>query len=100
MSFLDKILKKGDTGKKKDGKKESHDHDHKVARTTPEKILTGILRGGHLTEKTSAGNARNEYTFVVERRASKPEIKKAVERRFGVSVTGVRVITLPGKERS
>ena len=40
------------------------------------------------------------YGFVVERTANKIEIKNAVEKEFGVTVTGVRTMIVPGKDRT
>lgn len=56
-----------------------------------------------ITEKTTklAENPNlNQYTFVVDRKANKIEIKKAVENQFGVTVQAVNTSVLPGKKRS
>lgn len=42
-----------------------------------------------LTEKSTAGMELNHYTFEVDRRASKTEIKQAVEALYGVKVEHV-----------
>jgi large subunit ribosomal protein L23 len=53
-----------------------------------------------VTEKTSAAQQdRGEYTFRVHPRATKPQIKVAIERLFGVTVTGVWTSTQRGKSR-
>lgn len=53
-----------------------------------------------VTEKTSAAyQARGEYAFEVAADASKPVIKEAVERLFGVHVTGVWTSNRRGKSR-
>lgn len=53
-----------------------------------------------VTEKTSAAyQARGEYAFEVASDASKPVIKEAVERLFGVHVTGVWTSNRRGKSR-
>lgn len=43
--------------------------------------------------------AEDRYAFEVSNRASKPQIKAAVERAFKVRVTKVNVMTVPGKTR-
>lgn len=43
--------------------------------------------------------AHNQYTFVVDRRANKTEIKQAVERIFGVKVTKVNTLNRGGKRK-
>ncbi len=59
-----------------------------------------VLRRPILTEKTNIqGDAENRYTFEVDRRANKLQIKEAVEKAFSVRVTAVNVMNVPGKER-
>lgn len=41
----------------------------------------------------------DRYVFEVARRATKPQIRKAVEQAFRVKVSKVNVLTVPGKTR-
>ena len=50
-----------------------------------------------ISEKSLAEAGKKKYTFKVIRTATKPEIKTAVEKTFGVKVLGVQTITVPGK---
>jgi len=53
-----------------------------------------------VTEATSAAyQDRGEYYFEVAPKANKQEIKQAVERLFGVKVTGVWTMNVRGKAR-
>lgn len=53
-----------------------------------------------VTEKSSAQYAAEKvYTFQVDRDASKPAIRQAIQSMFGVSVTDVRTINVRVKER-
>lgn len=53
-----------------------------------------------VTEKTSAQyQARGEYVFQVASDATKPAIRQAIERLFGVKVTGVWTMNTRGKPR-
>lgn len=53
-----------------------------------------------LTEKmTNLKELSNQYAFQVDRRANKIEIKKAIEKRFNVTVTDVRTMNVRGKKR-
>ena len=57
-----------------------------------------ILKHPHLTEKTwFQKELANMVTFMVDTNANKPEIKKAVEQMFKVTVESVRTVKLPGK---
>ena len=50
-----------------------------------------------VTEKSTQGSEHNQVTFRVARRATKPEIKLAVEGLFGVKVTKVNTLNMRGK---
>ena len=59
-----------------------------------------ILRKPLLTEKSTAQmEAENVYTFEVDRRATKDEIKSAVETAFGVKVEKVTTQVRKGGSR-
>ena len=53
-----------------------------------------------MTEKTSAAyQDRGEYTFEVAQNANKHAIKTAIEKLFGVRVSGVQTMNCRGKAR-
>ena len=59
-----------------------------------------IIRGTVFTERsTDLQERQNKYTFKVHSRASKIDIKWAVEQIFKVKVTQVNTIKMPGKFR-
>jgi len=54
-----------------------------------------------VTEKTSAAyQARKEYAFRVQTGATKPEIKRAIEALFNVTVTDIRTMVVRARRRS
>lgn len=54
-----------------------------------------------VTEKSSfAHAARREHVFKVDPRATKPEIKRAVEELFDVRVVKVRTLVQPSKRKT
>ena len=54
-----------------------------------------------VTEKMTDQSERfNRYGFVVDRRASKPEIKKAIEDLYNVQVESVNTMVYGGKVKS
>ena len=62
--------------------------------------LMNVLIAPHVTEKTAtAMQNNNQYTFRVQRHATKTDIKAAVELMFEVKVKGVQVVNEPGKAR-
>jgi len=61
--------------------------------------LYEVLRRPLITEKSTQLQAGNKYAFEIAGGANKPMIKQAVEKAFKVKVTGVNVITMPGKTR-
>jgi large subunit ribosomal protein L23 len=61
-------------------------------------MSTGILLKPVLTEKmTNDTEKLNVYGFIVDRKANKGKIKRAVEDMFGVKVTSVRTMNYLGK---
>ena len=51
-----------------------------------------------LSEKSNRGRENeNKYTFLVEPKSSKTDVKKAVEKVFSVSVVGVTTLITRGK---
>ena len=52
-----------------------------------------------VTEKSSANLQENKYTFRVAKKATKIEIKRAVEKLFGVKVLSVNTMNVNGKEK-
>ncbi len=49
---------------------------------------------------TAAGEKFNRYGFVVEKKANKVDIKKAIEKAYGVTVESVRTQNYAGKVKS
>ena len=58
-----------------------------------------IVRAPVITEKATRGSEHNQVTFKVALDASKPEIKAAVEGRFGVKVKAVNTLRTEGKKK-
>jgi large subunit ribosomal protein L23 len=57
-----------------------------------------ILLGAHISEKaTVIADEANQFAFKVARDATRPEIKEAVEKIYGVSVKNVTVLNVKGK---
>ena len=50
-----------------------------------------------ITEKSTMASENNQVVFNVAKKATKPQIKAAVEALFGVKVTGVNTLVRKGK---
>ena len=61
--------------------------------------LYEVLRRPVITEKNTELQEQGKYAFEVAHGANKLQIKQAVEKAFDVKVTGVNVLTVPGKKR-
>ncbi len=60
-----------------------------------------IIKKPIITEKaTGLSEAFNRFTFAVDRTANKIEIKKAVEKMYGVQITDVRTMNYGGGKPS
>jgi large subunit ribosomal protein L23 len=49
-----------------------------------------------ITEKSAGAQAQGKYTFKVNKKATKVDVKMAVEKLFGVKVTNVNTIVVKG----
>jgi large subunit ribosomal protein L23 len=57
-----------------------------------------IIRAPVVSEKTYAEAERGKYTFVVAPKATKPQIRQAVEQIWGVRVRSVNTMVRRGKQ--
>lgn len=58
-----------------------------------------VLKRPVVTEKSNAqADAGNKYTFEVDRRANKMQVRDAVETAFNVKVLEVNIISIPAKK--
>ena len=63
--------------------------------------LSDVLIKPILSEKANKQSEKmNRYSFVVDKKANKLEIKKAVESFYGVQVDHVNTIVVPSKAKS
>jgi large subunit ribosomal protein L23 len=63
------------------------------------RIAEDIIRRPYVTEKSNGEIALGKYTFVVDVKATKVEIRQAVEKLFKVKVVGVNTINYDGKKK-
>ncbi|MEI6534031.1 MAG: 50S ribosomal protein L23 [Verrucomicrobiaceae bacterium] len=64
------------------------------------KDIYQVIKTVRLSEKaTLLGEQKNQYVFVVDRDATKIEIRQAVEKLFGKKVLGVSTMQMSGKYR-
>ena len=59
--------------------------------------LTTVIKKPLVTEKSTDLQMKQDYVFAVDPRATKPQIKQAVEKVFKVTVINVNVMNMPGK---
>ena len=59
-----------------------------------------IIKRLILSEKSSRLSALNQYVLEVDKDATKPQIRQAVEARFGVHVLAVRTVNVKGGLRT
>ena len=61
--------------------------------------LADVIRRPLITEKATRSLELNQYTFEVDHRASKPDIKAAIEKLFDVRVIGISTMNPPRRSR-
>ena len=59
-----------------------------------------ILKKPLVTEKMSSLNEKGQYGFIVDNKANKVEIKREVEKIYGVNVESVNTMKYQGKSKS
>jgi large subunit ribosomal protein L23 len=59
-----------------------------------------VVKRPLITEKVTAMNESGKYAFEVDRKANKIEIKKAIEKMYGVTIESVSTLRAPGKLKS
>ena len=62
-------------------------------------VAEDIIIAPVVTEKSSGEIQEGKYTFKVNKKATKIDIKKAVEKLFEVKVLDVNTVTVKGKEK-
>ncbi len=110
MGILDKIrktdaeaeVKKDKAKPKKEKPVEEKRAEEKSEQPLPadEELLSHqILKEIHITEKTVGLEDEDQYVFRVDKKADKDQIRKAVERTYGVDVIKINTINVPRKRR-
>ncbi len=61
--------------------------------------LYKVILGPHVSEKASLAAEKGQIVFRVASDASKPEVKKAVEKLFNVKVNAVQMVNIKGKTK-
>jgi len=59
-----------------------------------------IIKFPLVTEKATGAVADNKYTFKVDRRARKTQIKEAIEEIYNVKVEKINVVNIPPKKKN
>ncbi len=93
---VSKTAKAGSSVKKTVTKKKSTEVNNKVE-ITKGKISYNVLMHPLMTEKINLQMSVNQYSFAVNPRSNKVEIKKAIQETYGVNPTKVRIMNVLGK---
>ena len=58
-----------------------------------------IIKAPLVTEKSTDGKQNNKYTFLVSEKATKTEIKEAIEKIFKVEVVSISTLNIKTKKK-
>ena len=58
-----------------------------------------LIKQAWITEKVSRLAPDRKYAFIIDKRANKSEVKKAVQSAYGVLVSGVNIVEMKGKSK-
>ncbi|MEO1591291.1 MAG: 50S ribosomal protein L23 [Cyanobacteria bacterium J06632_22] len=70
-----------------------------MAKLIQDRDLPDIIRRPIVTEKATLNLEHNQYTFEVDPKANKTQIKAAIEQLFDVTVKGISTLNPPRKRR-
>lgn len=65
----------------------------------PKKNSALLIKQPWITERTGDLSNLRKYVFIVDKKANKPEVKKAVESLYGVKVSLVNILNTKGKQK-
>jgi large subunit ribosomal protein L23 len=113
MSILDKIIKKEDEAGKAPEKKvakKSAAKPRAVKQTKAPRVKRvskgeiplhyfEIIKKPYISEKAFSAGTQSQYVFIVDDRANKSEIKKAIEKSYNVAVKGVNITNTKAKPK-
>ncbi|MBI5079086.1 50S ribosomal protein L23 [Candidatus Wolfebacteria bacterium] len=58
-----------------------------------------LVKQAWISERAGDLSVLGKYIFIVEKKANKPEIKKAIESIYKVNVVGVNIVNVKGKTK-
>lgn len=58
-----------------------------------------IIKKPWITEKAASAGVHRQYVFLVERSATKPEVKKAIKELYKVDAVAVNMVNRPAKQK-
>ncbi len=99
MSILNRLKQKKEEKTKtgEDGKEKIKEPSRRSA-LSPHKSAS-LIKQAWITEKAGDMSGLRKYIFIVDRKANKSEIKKAIESIYAVKVTAVNIINTKGKAK-
>lgn len=83
--------------KNEEKKEKSHVHSERKIKASNYGLAFKVLVKPLITEKSATLESKNKYSFVVNRSASKDQIKKAVEEVYGVKPSQINVANIEGR---
>ncbi|OGY99267.1 MAG: 50S ribosomal protein L23 [Candidatus Liptonbacteria bacterium RIFCSPLOWO2_01_FULL_52_25] len=60
---------------------------------------TFIIKKPWITEQSTDLSKIGQYVFIVQKNATKPEVKKAIHEIYKVDVTAVNIVNRPAKQK-
>lgn len=85
--------------KKTEDKKEvPSENQPEASKPSPAFVKGSLVKGIYVSEKAGRGKGLNQYVFEVARNANRPEVKKEIEKKFGVHVKKINILNRPSKK--
>lgn len=99
MGIINKLSKTKTKEIKKAEKPVKNEEKKEVKKNSKTGLAYRVLQKTVISEKATRLEMQNKYVFVVNRKATKEDVKKAIKNLFGIQAKSVSMINVEGKKK-
>ncbi|MFA5211391.1 MAG: 50S ribosomal protein L23 [Patescibacteria group bacterium] len=99
MGIINKLSKTKTKEIKKAEKPVKNEEKKEVKKNNKTGLAYRVLQKTVISEKATRLEMQNKYVFVVNRKATKEDVKKAIKNLFGIQAKSVSMINVEGKKK-
>ncbi len=99
MGIINKLSKTKTKEIKKAEKPVKNEEKKEVKKNNKTGLAYRVLQKTVISEKATRLEMQNKYVFVVNRKATKEDVKKAIKNLFGIQAKSISMINVEGKKK-